>query len=253
MLVFLDTTYRGRTHQWWLQSAIMLFMALLICFLTYYFINLSRHFQLLKAEHKALVLALDSPEIAFFSRVNETHDYLQYLTKFEVFEKKAKLAKWMRVYNSEKVFFHHKNYLELALTRDMVSPVLISLNKALSADSLKWENLSVIERNKMQPDFKQRLLAYEMVIQHQGNKILASDKMREIIIRSWYEAMQKQVMAFSNYQEIYPKLEKLLEFYYQTPIIVNRDVKADRALVKKYKHQLDLDQENNIYISKLNQ
>jgi hypothetical protein len=264
MLISLDRTYRGRTHKWWLQSAIILTLLVFLGLLTYYFVSLYAQFELLKTEHQRLerYILVDKQEggsyrgAPILSRVNYTHEYLQYLNQFQEFEKKASLAKWMRVYRSKHALYRQKNDLELALTSDMVAPVMIGLGKELSSYSQKWERASVTEKNQMQLKFKQTILLYEMVAKRHGYKILSSDWMRKMVIQSWYEFMLNQAgervqqsTHLPSYQELYPKLEGLVEFYFQLPNLENSWIKPDRALLEKTKNQLNLNQDADVYIS----
>lgn len=257
MLIFLQRTYRGRTHKWWLQSAIIFVLAAFLSFFTYYFISLYTEYQRLMAEGKRLtpyILVnnkhhLVDKQTSIFSRMNITHDYLQYLNQFERFEKKAHFAKWLRVYRSKQALYRQKNNLELALMGDMVAPVMMSLGNELTAYSQKWENASFAEKNRIQFMFKQKILTYEMVAKRHGYKILSSEWMKELVIQSWYDFMLRQEVALPSYQELYPKLDQLVEFYFQLPNLESSWIKPDRALLEKAKNQLNLNNDTDIFIS----
>ncbi len=264
MLIFLHRTYRGRTHKWWLQSVMIFILALFLGMLTYYFLDLYKQYQLLTAENKRLspyVLLSEQNSLSYrepiISRVNFTYDYLQYLNQFEQFEKKAKLAKLMRVYHSKQALYRQKNDLELALKRDLLAPVMTSLRNELSNYSQKWEKASPTEKNAMQLKFKQSLLTYEIVAKHNGYKILASDWMRQMIIQNWYVFMLNQIneqtytvsLALPSYEALYPKLDSLVEFYFQLPNLENTWIKSDRALLEKTKNQLNLSNDTDTFVS----
>lgn len=265
MLIFLDQTYRGRTHKWWLQSGIICILAIALSFLTYYFLDLYKQYKLLIVENQRLSPYLYISEVnstsvrqsLIVSRVNFTYEYLQYLNQFEQFEKKARLAKLMRVYRSKQVLYHQKNELESALNSDLLVPVMISLRNELATYSQKWETASFLEKNQMQLQFKQSLLTYEMVAKHHGYKILSSDWMRQRIIQNWYAFMQRQMTeqnhqgssVLASYEALYPKLDSLVEFYFQLPHLENAWMKPDRALLEKTKSQLNLRHDTDIFVS----
>lgn len=265
MLISLHRTYRGRTHKWWLQSTIIFVLAVSLSCLAYYFINLYTEYQRLTAESKRLApyIVVDNKQnlihqrTPIFSRVNVAHDYLQYLNQFERFEKKASFAKWLRVYRSKQMLYRQKNNLELALISDMVAPVMLSLGNELTAYSQKWDKASFAEKNRMQFMFKQRILTYEMVSKRHGYKILSSEWMKELVIQSWYDFMLKQAnetnhsskVALPSYQELYPKLDQLVEFYFQLPNLESSWIKPDQALLEKAKNQLNLNSDADIFIS----
>lgn len=265
MLIFLHRTYRGRTHKWWLQSGIIFALVFLLFLCTYYFINLYTEYQQLMAESKRLApyivvehkQHLIHRQAGLLSRVNITHDYLQYLNQFERFEKKASFAKLLRVYRSKQVLYRQKNNLELALTSDMIVPIMLSLGNELTTYSQKWDKASFAEKNRMQFMFKQRILTYEMVTKRHGYKILSSEWMKELVIQSWYDFLQKQVneqnhasqMTLPSYQELYPKLDQLVEFYFQLPHVESNWIKPDQALLEKTKNQLNLNNDADIFIS----
>lgn len=265
MLISLHRTYRGRTHKWWLQSAIIFVLVASLFFLAYYFINLSSEYRRLMAESKRLAphIIVDNKQstihrqTSIFSRVNITHDYLQYLNQFERFEKKASFAKWLRVYRSKQVLYRQKDNLELALIGDMVAPVMLSLGNELTTYSQKWDKASFAEKNRMQFMFKQRILTYEMVAKRHGYKILSSEWMKELVIQSWYDFILQQAnesnpplkVALPSYQELYPKLDQLVEFYFQLPNLENSWINPDRALLEKAKNQLNLNNEADTFIS----
>jgi hypothetical protein len=247
MLISLSRTYRGRTHKWWLQSGIIFVLGLFLLFLTYYFVNLYTQVQWLRAENKRLTPYIfitqkndsevsQTPTLASF---NHIYEYLQYLNEFENFEKKAKLAKWMRVYSAKQVLSHQKNDLEFALTGNMFVPIMTVLGDELLTYSQQWDKASPLEKSKMHIQFKQRILVYEMVAKHQGHKILSSNWMRQMIIQSWYQFMRTQPNEeMPNYQELYPKLDSLVEFYFQMPKVENPRFSPDSALLEKIKNQL---------------
>lgn len=265
MLIFLHRTYRGRTHKWWIQSAMIYILALTLCLFTYYFLDLYKHYKLLTVENKRLSPYIETSEnnsaknrqAPILYRLNFTYEYLQYLNQFEQFEKKARLAKWMRVYRSKNILYHQKNELELALNSDLLAPVMISLGNKLANFSQNWEKASPTEKNQMRLNFKQSLLTYEMVTKHHGYKILSSDWMRQIIIQNWYAFMCSQMAErnhqFSsqlvNYEELYPKLERLVEFYFQLPHVSNTWIKRDSVLLEKTKSQLNLSNDTDTFIS----
>lgn len=266
MLISLHHTYRGRTHRWWIQSTMILALLTFLFFLTYYYLNLYTQFQLLRAEHKRLqpyISITQSDTLNYrkrsstLTRVNHAHQYLEYLNKFERFEKKAKLAKWMRVYHSKQVLYRQKNDLEQVLIGDMVAPVMTSLWKDLFVYSQQWDSASFSEKNKMQATFKQTILVYELLSKHHGYKILSSDWMRQTIIQSWYtfmlnesdEQMATKTATLPSYQQIYQKLDSLVEFYFQMPNLGNTWVKSDRALLEKTKNQLNLNKDTDTLIS----
>lgn len=257
MLIFLQRTYRGRTHKWWLQSASIFVLVASLSSLAYYFISLYTEYQRLMAENKRLtpyVLVNNKQRVvdrqtSIFARVNVTHDYLQYLNQFERFEKKANFAKLLRVYRSKQALYRQKNNLELALMNDMVAPVMMSLGNELTAYSQKWDSASFAEKNRMQFMFKQKILTYEMVAKRHGYKILSSEWMKELVIQSWYDFMVGQEATLPSYQELYPKLDQLVEFYFQLPNLESSRIKPDQALLEKAKNQLNLNNDANIFIS----
>lgn len=257
MLISLSRTYRGRTHKWWFQSGAILALAIILLYLTYYFIKLYTEVQWLRAENKRLtpyVFVIDTDnledlDISVVDKLNYAYEYLQYLHAFEAFEQKAKLAKWMRVYHSKQVLDHQKNELEIALSSDMIAPVMMALGKELSSYSQQWDSASLLEKNKIHIQFKQSMQIYEMVAKHQGHKILSSDWMRQIITRSWYQVMRNQSQKLPSYQEIYPKLDSLVEFYFQMPTMENEWIKPDSALLEKTKNQLQFTHDIDVFVS----
>jgi hypothetical protein len=247
MLISLSRTYRGRTHKWWLQSGMIFVLALFLLFLTYYFVNLYTKVQWLRAENNRLtpyifVTQKNDSKISqtpTFASFNYIYEYLQYINEFENFEKKATLAKWMRVYREKELLSDQKNDLKFILAGNMLAPIMTTLEDELLTYSQQWDNASSLDRNKMQIEFKQRVLVYEMVAKHQGHKILSSDWMRKMVIQSWYQFMRTQSnKEMPNYQELYPKLDSLVAFYFQMPRVENPKFFPDSALLEKTKNQL---------------
>ena len=81
--------------------------------------------------------------------------------------------------------------------------------------------------------------------------------MRQTIIQSWYtfmlnesdEQMATKTATLPSYQQIYQKLDSLVEFYFQMPNLGNTWVKSDRALLEKTKNQLNLNKDTDTLIS----
>lgn len=243
MLIFLHRTHRGKTYKWWLQSTTILMLLVFLAFLMTYcmYLYLELHSIEIEAKNREVQL-VESRQASRVQGVNEIHEYWQYLNRLEKFEKIASLAKWMKIYHSQETGLdRQKRNLEQILIRNMVLPVMSVFAKELGVYTQYWEKKSLSEKNEIQVNFRKSTLAYMMLAKLKDHEIVSSEALREKIIECWFNLILNQVeQSTANNQEIYVKLEHLVDFYFQIPKRKNTGINLDTALLEKSKKQLNL-------------